>query len=305
MGNNTNNDANTGVKTPAYKRVLAWMGIIVLVGMYVVLLFEALTGSPDTYNVFIGCVAATIAVPILLWLLIWSIGALTGRHTVASLDPMTSNKRHDKYGNVIPDGDINTVVFDIGNVLVDFAWVEFLTNKGFDKDMMDRIATASINSKDWVEIDRGVLTTEQIIDRFVANDPEIEDEIRRAFNNFDNIVTKRDTTIPWIRSLKQAGYQVLVLSNFSKVAVEGCPDAMSFLDEVDGGILSYRDRVVKPDEAIYKLLMERYDLVPEKTVFIDDTPVNIETARKLGWKGIVFKDRDQVVNELHDLGVRY
>ena len=118
--------------TKPYKRVLAWVGIVVLVGMYLLLLYEALTGSPDTYNVFIGCVAATIAVPILLWLLIWAIGALTGRHTVASLDPMTSNKKHDKYGNVVPEGEIDTVVFDIGNLLTNFAWDQFLENKGYD-----------------------------------------------------------------------------------------------------------------------------------------------------------------------------
>ena len=292
-------------KTPLYKRVLAWAGIAILVGMYLILLFEALTGSPDTYNVFIGCVAATIAVPILLWLLIWSIGALTGRHTIASLDPMSSNKRHDKFGNVIPDGDIDTVVFDIGNVLVDFAWREKLVKLGFEDEMIERLAKATVDSSDWVELDRGVLTTEQIIDLFVENDPEIETEIRRAFENFNDIVTKREETIPWIRSIKAAGYKVLVLSNFSKVAVEGCPDAMSFLGEVDGGILSYKDKVVKPDEAIYKLLMERYDLVPEKTVFIDDTPVNIEAAKKLGWKGIVFKTREQVIRDLSDLGVKY
>ncbi len=288
-----------------YKRILAWCGIVILVGMYLFLLFEALTGSPETYNVFIGCVAATIAVPILLWLLIWSIGALTGRHTIASLDPMSSNKRHDRFGNVIHDGEINTVVFDIGNVLVDFSWREKLVKLGFEDRMIDRIAKATVDSSDWVELDRGVLTTEEIIGLFVENDPEIEAEIRRAFADFTDIVTKRDETIPWIRSLKAAGYKVLVLSNFSKVAVEGCADAMKFLEEVDGGILSYRDKVVKPDEAIYKLLMERYDLIPEKTVFIDDTPVNIETARRLGWKGIVFKSREQVIEDLTKLGVKY
>jgi epoxide hydrolase-like predicted phosphatase len=296
---------NNKEKTPMYKRVLAWCGIVILVGMYLFLLFEALTGSPETYNVFIGCVAATIAVPILLWLLIWSIGALTGRHTIASLDPMSSNKRHDKFGNVIPDGEIDTVVFDIGNVLVNFSWREKLEKLGFEDGMIERIAKATVDSSDWVELDRGVLTTEEIIDLFVENDPEIEAEIRRAFADFTDIVTKREETIPWIRSLKAAGYKVLVLSNFSKVAVEGCADAMKFLEEVDGGILSYRDKVVKPDEAIYKLLMERYDLVPEKTVFIDDTPVNIETARRLGWKGIVFKSREQVIEDLTKLGVKY
>ena len=296
---------NEKKETKTYKRVLAWVGIVLLAGMYLLLLYEALTGSPDTYNVFIGCVAATIAVPILLWLLIWTIGALTGRHTVASLDPMTSNKKHDKYGNVVPEGEIDTVVFDIGNVLTNFAWEKFLENKGYDREMVERMGRASVDSKDWVEFDKGDLTTEQICQRFADNDPGIGDELKSAFSDLTDIVTKREEAIPWIKALKAAGYRVLVLSNFSKQALEGCRDAMSFLDFVDGGILSYSDHVVKPDEAIYRLLMERYDLVPEKTVFIDDTPANIKTAKGLGWHGINYMNYDQVVKELHDLGVRY
>ena len=291
--------------TPTYKRVLAWCGIIVLVGMYVVLLFEALTGSPDTYNVFITCVAATIAVPILLWLLIWSIGAITGRHTVASLDPLTSNKKHDKYGNVIPDSKIDTVVFDIGNVLTDFAWYNFLKNKGYDDKMVERMGKASVYSNDWVEYDRGDLTTDEITQRFADNDPEIGDELKKAFADLTDIVTKRDEAIPWIRALRAAGYQVLYLSNFSKQALDGCPEAMAFINETEGGILSYKDHVVKPGHEIYKLLEKRYELTPEKTVFIDDTPVNIDAAKQLGWHGIVYKSYDQAVNDLHELGVRY
>ena len=292
-------------KTPVYKRVLAWIGIIILVAMYVVLLFEALTGSPETYNVFITCVAATIAVPILLWLLIWAIGVFTGRHTIASLDAMTSDKKHDKFGNVVPDSKIDTVVFDIGNVLVDFAWEKFLLNKGYDAQMVERMGKASVHSKDWVEFDKGDLTTEEIAQRFADNDPEIGEELKKAFTDLTDIVTKREHTIPWIQSLKAAGYQVLFLSNFSEQALNGCPEAMAFIDVTDGGILSYRDHVVKPGKEIYKLLEKRFGLTPEKTVFIDDTAVNIETARELGWNGIVYKDYDQVIRELHELGVRY
>ncbi len=293
------------IKTPVYKRVLAWIGIIILVGMYLLLLFEALTGSPETYNVFITCVAATIAVPIVLWLLIWAIGAIMGRHTIASLDPMTSDKKHDKYGNVVPEGPIDTIVFDIGNVLTNFAWEEFLYNKGFDKEMVDRIGKASTLSEDWVEFDRGVLTTEQIIERFVENDPGIEKELRAAYSDLTGIITGRETAIPWIRALQAAGYQVLVLSNFSIQAYETCKESMTFLDIVDGGILSYKERIVKPDPAIYKLLMDRYELIPEKTVFIDDTAANVTAAKAMGWHGIVYKEYDQVVQELHDMGVRY
>ncbi|MDC7294710.1 MULTISPECIES: HAD family hydrolase [unclassified Butyrivibrio] len=296
---------NNKEKTPTYKRVLALAGIVLLVGMYVALFVLALVGSPATFNLFVGCVAATVAIPIMLWLLIWVIGAMTGRHTIASLDAMTSNKQHDKYGNVIPEGKIDTVVFDIGNVLGTFVWREFIKNKGYDEQMTDRIAKASVLSEDWVEFDKGNLTTRQIAEKFAENDPEIAGDLLGIFTDLNDIIEKREETVPWIRSLKAAGYRVYYLSNFSKEALEGNEEPMAFISECDGGILSYREHVVKPDPAIYNLLASRYDLVPEKTVFIDDTKVNIDAARSLGWNGIVYESYEQVVKDLHNLGVRY
>ena len=292
-------------KTPKFKRVLALAALVLIAVLIVAFLLVALFGGPESKDLFMGLAGAVVAVPILTWLLIWSIGAITGRHTIASLDAMSSNKKHDKYGNVIPDGEIDTVVFDIGNVLTDFAWDKFLVFKGYDDKMVERIAKATVYSDDWVEYDKGNLTNEEIIARFVENDPEIRSEIEDSFKNIDGIILKREKTIPWIRALKAAGYKVLYLSNFSKQALEGCPDAMAFLDETDGGILSYREHVVKPDPAIYNLLVDRYNLTPSKTVFIDDTPVNIEAARNLGWKGIIYRDYNQVVDELASLGVKF
>lgn len=295
---------NNNEKTPTYKRVLAMIGLILIAGLVIAFLCVALFGGPDSKNLFMGLAGAIVAVPIMLWLLLWGLSAITGRHNIASLDAGSSNKQHDKFGNVIPDGEIDTVVFDIGNVLTDFAWDGFLKAKGYDDEMIKRIARATVESDDWVEYDKGNLTNDEIVERFVENDPEIGDDLKNAFQNIDGIILKREKTIPWIRALKAAGYKVLYLSNFSKQALEGCPDAMAFLEETDGGILSYRDHVVKPDPAIYHLLEERYNLTPAKTVFIDDTPVNIEAARNLGWKGIIYKDYKQTVEELSEMGVQ-
>ena len=296
---------NNKETTPVYKRVLALAGLVIIVGLIIAFLCVALFGGPDSKDMFMGLAGAIVAVPIMLWLLLWGLSAVTGRHNIASLDAGSSNKQHDKYGNVIPDGEIDTVVFDIGNVLTDFAWAEFLQNKGYDEAMIKRIAKATVESDDWVEYDKGNLTNDEIVERFVENDPEIGDQLKDAFINIDGIILKREKTIPWIKALKAAGYKVLYLSNFSKQALEGCPEAMAFLDETDGGILSYRDHVVKPYPEIYHLLEERYNLTPEKTVFIDDTAVNIEAAINLGWKGIIYKDYEQTANELKALGVDY
>lgn len=302
---NKKSDNKNVSTTPAYKRVLALVALALIFGLVIAFLLVALFGGPNSKDVFMGLAGAIVAVPILFWLILWSAGAVFGRHTIASLDAGSSNKQHDKYGNVIPDGKIDTVVFDIGNVLTDFAWKEFIASKGYDEAMVERIGKASVESKDWVEYDKGNLTNDEIVENFVKNDPEIGDDLRKVFVNIDGIILKREKTIPWIRALKAAGYKVLYLSNFSKQALEGCPEAMAFLDETDGGILSYRDHVVKPGPEIYHLLEERYDLVPEKTVFIDDTKVNIDACIRLGWEGIVYKDYEQTKKALSAIGVKY
>jgi len=285
------------------KRILAIIGIVALLSTYLILFVMSFMGVQVDY--FMGAVAATVAIPIFTWVCIWAFGNMAGKHTIASLDPFSSNKKHDSEGNIIPEGKIDTVVFDIGNVLVDFAYMPFIENRVSDKNLAKRVADASVHSKDWQEIDRGIISLEELIDRFKKNDPEIADEIDRTFVDFKDIVTKRDKTIPWINALKAAGYKILYLSNFSKYVLEDCPDAMDFLDETDGGILSYRDNVIKPDHAIYNLLAERFDLLPGKTVFIDDTKANIDAAKELGWNGIVHKDYESTKRELEALGVIY
>ena len=79
---------------------------------------------------------------------------------------------------------------------------------------------------------------------------------------------------------------------------------MGFLELMDGGILSYKDKVTKPAPEIYELLLSRYGLNAEECVFLDDTEKNIIGARAVGIQGILFQDRIQAVAELQKLGVK-
>lgn len=194
---------------------------------------------------------------------------------------------------------IKTVIFDIGNVLVNFHWREMYQEKGLKGEIFDRVANATILSPVWCEIDRGIMTYEEVLDAFVNQDKEMESEIRRALENTHNIVTKRDFAIPWICGLKERGLQVLVLSNFGKKLIDDCPDAMDFLPYTDGGILSYQDHLLKPEPAIYQLLLERYGLKAKECVFIDDLQGNIDAAKGQGIHGIVFQTYEQAAAELN------
>lgn len=199
---------------------------------------------------------------------------------------------------------IRNIIFDIGNVLTDFRWREFLRDKGFDEEMIGRIARASVMSPFWNEFDRGEWDTEKLMEEFVRLDPEIEKELHLAYDDIKGMVTKRDYAISWIQELKAKGYGVYYLSNFSYKAYVDCADALDFLPLTDGGILSYRDKVIKPGREIYDLLLSRYDLKAEECVFLDDTPVNVETAEKLGFAGIVFRTKEQAQEELRAMGVK-
>ncbi|MDE7251956.1 MAG: HAD family phosphatase [Acetatifactor sp.] len=198
---------------------------------------------------------------------------------------------------------INNVIFDIGNVLTDFRWKEFLRDKGFDEDMVQRIGKASIESPLWSEFDRGVMSDVELMEAFMKSDPEIERELHLAYDDVHGMVTIRDYAVPWVQELKAKGYHVWYLSNFSKKAEEECSDALAFIPYMDGGILSWKDQLIKPDPRIYQLLLDRYRLKPEECVFIDDTPVNIQAAEEQGIHGIVFKNREQVVQAMRELGM--
>ena len=196
---------------------------------------------------------------------------------------------------------IRHIIFDIGNVLTDFRWKDFLRDKGFSEEMIARIAKASTENVLWRELDRGEWSFEKLMQAFIAEDPEIARELHRAFDDMRDIVTLREYAIPWVVALKKRGYQVWYLSNFSQKVEKECPDSLKFLPYMDGGILSYREKLIKPDPKIYELLMERYGLKASESVFLDDTATNIDAAKKLGMHGIVFRNKEQAEEVLERL----
>lgn len=193
---------------------------------------------------------------------------------------------------------INTIIFDIGNVLADFSWKEFIKSKGYTGTMFDRIVKASIMNDNWDEYDKGLMSDEEIMQCFVDSDPEIEADIRKCFANIKGMVSRNDYAIPWINELKERGYKVLYLSNFSRKAEAECADALDFIPYMDGGILSYKDNVIKPMLEIYELLIKRYDLNPKECVFLDDTKINLTGASGFGIHTILFKNYIQAKEEL-------
>lgn len=199
---------------------------------------------------------------------------------------------------------IKTVIFDIGNVLAGFEWEAFFQKFNYSEEILQRIGKATVESSAWAEYDKGAMSEEEVLKAFIENDPEIETELKEVLSNIQGMLKRYDYAIPWIKELKEKGYQVLVLSNFASCAYRDCQDAIDFLEYVDGGILSFQDKVIKPNPEIYQLLIDRYHLEPQQCVFLDDTKRNLEAAEKFGMHTIHFINRDFALAELERLGVR-
>ncbi len=196
---------------------------------------------------------------------------------------------------------IRNIVFDIGNVLAGFIWEEFYHSFGYTEEIFEKLANATVKNPFWNEMDRGKLSDDELLEGFIKNDPSVELEIREVLKDVRGMILRYDYAIPWITELKEKGYRVYVISNFAHKAHMDCMEALDFLNEIDGGILSYQVKLIKPAPEIYKLLCSKYDLKAEECVFIDDLPKNVEAAKAVGMQGIVFQTFERTREELAGL----
>ena len=193
---------------------------------------------------------------------------------------------------------IDTIIFDVGNVLMDFNWQYYLNSFHFDDTKYNLIADATFRNSLWDEYDRGGLPDEEYFNRFAANAPQYQSEIRRILTNVGETVRLFDYTVDWVKHLKKEGYRLYILSNYAHYTYQQTVHKMEFLPYMDGTLFSYTVQQRKPYHCIYKTLLEKYHITPERAVFLDDRTDNIQSARDMGINGIIFTGYQQALQEL-------
>ncbi len=196
---------------------------------------------------------------------------------------------------------IQTVIFDIGKVLISFDWKATLASMDLSEEDRNILAKAMFQNPDWLEFDRGVLTTEEVLARFALKAPGYESLIRQAYLAIYREMRTFPYTKDWILRLKKAGLNVYYLSNYGKEPRELSRETLSFTELMDGGLFSYEVKMIKPSPWIYLELCQRYGIRPEEAVFIDDNADNIQTARALGLHAILFTSYEAASRELEAL----
>lgn len=198
---------------------------------------------------------------------------------------------------------IKSIIFDIGLVLVDYDWKKYLSTFHYDEDTFKAVSNAVFLSDTWIECDRGVLSEAELLDSFIHNAPSFECEIKDVLKNIGDCIKQFPYAIPWIKELKNKGLRIYVLSNYGEQMYLQTKKELNFLDLVDGGIISYRDKLIKPDPKVYQTLLNRYCLDADETLFLDDNVDNIRGADALGIHTILFTDYTSAVHKMKSMGI--
>ena len=157
---------------------------------------------------------------------------------------------------------IRNVILDIGRVLIGFEWMDYI-HKLFDEETGQRVTDALWKTQYWWELDRAVLSEEEILEMFYSVEPDLKDEIKEAFDRVGECMTRCDYAIPWIEDLKERGYKVYYLSNYSEHLMQANPDVLDFLPHMDGGVFSCYVQLIKPDPEIYRKIIAHLEKARE------------------------------------------
>lgn len=202
---------------------------------------------------------------------------------------------------------MNNVIFDLGRVLVDFRWKECLEELGYYGELHKTLANAVFLSPSWMEGDRGSVTPESWLQLFIQNAPAYEKEIRHVYENLGLSIRRFHYTDQLIQTFRKAGYKIYFLSNYSEYLYQMTEEALSFIQEFDGGVFSYQEKCLKPQEEIYKCILSRYNINSNETWFFDDCPENVAAAKKLGIQGVLFDQNTpkDILDGKYTGGIKY
>jgi FMN phosphatase YigB (HAD superfamily) len=159
------------------------------------------------------------------------------------------------------------------------------------------------NGVEWKLANQGLLSNQQLTDIFLLKAPQYSFDIRYVMRNWNKIIKMMDESKAFFLDVLDKGYNVFILSNYPEYGFKEMWESNPVLAKAHGSVISYQIKMTKPSKEIYHHLLEKYNLNPEETIFIDDLQENINGARKAGIQGIRFKNVTQTKEELAKLGV--
>lgn len=199
--------------------------------------------------------------------------------------------------------DIQTVIFDLGGVLIDwnprYLYRKLMKSEAEIDYFLGNICTFAWNGQQ----DAG-RSFQEATETLQAQYPEHADMIAAYYGRWEEMLGGAlEENVEIFRQVKRTGLPVYALTNWSAESFIPTKERFDFLHEFEGIVVSGEEKVAKPEARLFRILLERYDIEARSAAYIDDSASNIATAKNLGLYTIHFQNAEQLRRELQDCGV--
>jgi len=199
---------------------------------------------------------------------------------------------------------INTIIFDLGAVLIDWNPRYMYRTIFSDETEMEKFL-ADVTTSDWNEEQDAGRSLHEGTEELVKKFPQHEELIRAFYGRWDEMLGDAfHDVVALFRQLKEKGhYKIYALTNWSAETFPVALERFEFLHWFDGIVVSGTEKMRKPTPEFYHILLDRYLVKPEEALFIDDNYRNILAAEKLGIQCVHFTSAEELEKELKGLNV--
>ncbi len=184
----------------------------------------------------------------------------------------------------MPWDEIDTVVFDVGNVLVTPGFKSIFQSVNFKDE--DEVYTRTYKSPYWIMLDLGMIKLDEAIDAMTGWREDLRQDIDFAMRHWMECKSVKEEGANVLRLCKEHGKKLIVLSNYSENGFTYLREHFDIFNLFDDIIVSYQIGLLKPDIEIFRYVENRCRLNPSRTLLIDDNAVNCEAALRAGWHSI-------------------
>lgn len=199
---------------------------------------------------------------------------------------------------------INTIIFDLGAVLIDWN-PHYMYSTLFDDEQEMKNFLATVCTSDWNEEQDAGRSLQEGTEILLKQFPEHEANIRAFYSRWEEMLGDPFwDTVEIFKELKESNkYKIYALTNWSAETFPVALERYDFLNWFDGIVVSGAEKMRKPTPEFYQILLDRYGVKAEEALFIDDNYRNILAAEKLGVQSIHFTSADKLRKKLMELNI--
>ncbi len=193
------------------------------------------------------------------------------------------------------------IIFDVGQVLFDYDWVGALIKSGVPNDEAYVLQPGLFNDSLWADLDLQNRPYFDTVDMICTKYHEYAGPIRTYFTKVDMLPIDRPDVWIKVHELKEKGYKIYLLSNYSEYMFKIHTEGKAFMNDLDGMMVSYMVHANKPDPQIYEALLSKYGLNASECIFFDDKEENTQGARNCGIDAVTVPTKEFLLSELNRL----